>query len=81
VTAYRLTAVPPVVVSDWADASERVLGKHCDRRSKRPRTEQRRGHLGEYMAAEMFPPRTQRRPDLGRDIVELGGSAEIHING
>lgn len=45
VTAYRLSDVPRVVVSDRMDASEQVLDKHYDRRSGRQRAEQRRDHL------------------------------------
>lgn len=45
VTAYRREDVPRRVVSDRLNASEDILDKHYDRRSRRERAEQRRDFL------------------------------------
>ena len=47
VTRYARTEVPKPVVSDELNASEDILDKHYDRRSKRERAAQRRRHLPE----------------------------------
>lgn len=45
VTAYAREDVPRRVVSDRLNASEEILDKHYDRRSKRERANQRRDYL------------------------------------